>query len=220
MLSGTAALVGGDMVTNRRTGQTFSNIYRVFVETPANCDRAIKEVEVDMSWVGTLSAGQYWIEVGSMGNPEFLGPYANHVVPRDGRENSIFYTVATNTWAVNGNNGVAWDYPFKLIYTSSGGFSIALSGPCPGSKSLEWVNAGAGPMGILFGDNSGSTTIPLGPCRGTVLGIQGRVRLFSLINNPRSEGRLTITVGSAACGRFVQCIKTDNCSTSNVAGPV
>lgn len=220
MLAGAATFVGGDMTTNRRIDQTFTNIYRVMQSSPTNCDRAIKEVEVDMSWVGPLASGQYWIEIGSTGNPEYLGPWANHVVPRDGQENSIFYTVATNTWAVNSSNEVGWDYPFKLHYTGGGGFTIALSGLCPGTKTLDWSGAGRGPMGILFGDESGRTTVPRGSCQGTLLGIQGRVGLFSVINIPRGEGRMSITVGPAACGRFVQCIKTDDCALSNVAGPI
>ncbi|MCL4197629.1 MAG: hypothetical protein KJZ69_09070 [Phycisphaerales bacterium] len=220
MLAGTATLVGGDMVTNRRTGQTFSNIYRTTSSTPTSCDRAIKEVDIDMSWVGALSAGQYWIEVGSTGNPGFSGPWANHVVPRNGQENSIFYTVSTNTWGLNASNGVGWDYPFKLNYTGGGGgYTCTITGVCPGQVNLAW--SGAQPnrqQGILFARNTGNFTIQNGQCAGTQLGLgTNQLQLYNTIGTGSGSGNVNAQAGPGACGGFVQLIQVPGCQTSNVA---
>ena len=117
------------------------------------------------------------------------------------------------------------DFDFITVYDmdaacGGGGFAITLSGPCPGSKTLSWTGAGSGQMGIVIGNAQGNTTIPFGPCQGTVLGIRGSLLLYNVIGTQGGAGQVSGTVGGNACGKFVQCINTGTCNTSNVAGPI
>jgi hypothetical protein len=155
-------------------------------------------------------------------------------------------TDATSIGYTNGplgaftNNDVRWEdrglgvvYPFGSSFTprifngtvhydcgGGGGFTIRLSGDCPGQKTLEWSGAGSGQMGIVVGNSQGNTTIPNGPCQGTQLGISGGLILYNVIGTQGGQGQVSTTVGTPACGKFVQCINTGTCDTSNVAGPI
>jgi len=104
--------------------------------------------------------------------------------------------------------------------SGGGGFDITLTGPCPGQKTLAWTGAGSGQMGIVIGNAQGNTTIPFGPCQGTVLGIRGSLLLYNIIGTQGGAGQVSGTVGNNACDKFVQCINTGSCDTSNVAGPI
>ncbi|MCC6909654.1 MAG: hypothetical protein IT430_17085 [Phycisphaerales bacterium] len=222
MIAGTATLVGGDMTTDRLISSTFTNIYRTTASDILSCARAIKECRIDMSWVGALSSGQYWIEVGSTGNPSFSGPWANHKVPRDiVNDNSIFFTVG-GAWAANtdAGYGAGWDYPFKLDYTGGGGgFTAQITGTCPGTVRLAWNGAPANkPMGIVFARNTGSFTINSGQCAGTQLGLgTNQLQLYNTINTGNGSGAVNAQASSGACGGFVQLVAVDSpCKTSNV----
>ncbi len=107
-------------------------------------------------------------------------------------------------------------------YGRGGGFFIRLSGECPGQKTLSWSGAGSGQMGIILGNGPGNYTIPGGPCSGTQLGLSGPggLQLYNIIGTNGGQGQVTATVGTGACGKWVQCIKTNDCSTSNAAGPI
>ena len=114
----------GDLTTNRLVSSAFSGVYRTQAGIPTDCNRAIKNAVIDMSWLPPLPAGTYWIQIASNGNPAFSGPWANHKVPRDiATDNSMFRTVATDVWAVNvdATSGQPWDYPFKLYGQIQGG---------------------------------------------------------------------------------------------------
>lgn len=131
------------------------------------------------------------------------------------------------------DRGMGGEYPFQVTFNNrvfngtvyyecggGGGFRITLTGDCPGRKTLAWSGAGSGQMGILLGNSQGTFTIPGGPCQGTQLGISGGITLYTVIGTMGGEGQVSATVGTGACGKFVQCIKTDDCTTSNVAGPI
>lgn len=99
-----------------------------------------------------------------------------------------------------------------------GGYTLNLSGPCPGSKRLAW--SGATPsvqQGIVFGNNLGNTTIPTGPCLGTVLGVSGNVHLVNVIGTGSGSGSVNGNAGTGACGHFLQLIEAGSCNTSNTA---
>jgi hypothetical protein len=65
-----------------------------------------------------------------------------------------------------------WRHGFNsYMLEGGGGFTIRLTGPCPGQKTLAWDGAGSGQMGILVGSGPGNYTIPFGPCAGTQLGL-------------------------------------------------
>ncbi|MGH9895067.1 MAG: hypothetical protein ACREA0_24405 [bacterium] len=105
---------------------------------------------------------------------------------------------------------------------SGGGFIIRLTGQCPGPKTLSWSGAGSGQMGIIIGNGPGNFTLPSGPCAGTQLGLSGPsgLSLYNVIGTQGGQGQVTTTVGTQACGKWIQCIKTNDCSTSNAAGPI
>jgi len=105
---------------------------------------------------------------------------------------------------------------------SGGGFTIRLSGPCPGQKTFAWSGAGSGQMGIIIGNGPGNFTLPSGPCAGTQLGLSGPggLSLYNIIGTQGGSGRLTTIVGTPACGKWIQCIKTNDCTTSNATGPI
>ncbi len=120
-------------------------------------------------------------------------------------------------WIIDDGNGTWRGYRIPELL---GGFLISLSGPCPGQKTLSWSGAGAGQMGIVIGNSLGAFNIPSGPCQGTQLGIQGNLMLYNIIGTQGGQGQVSANVGNAACGKYIQCIKTDDCSTSNAAGPI
>ncbi len=107
-------------------------------------------------------------------------------------------------------------------FGNAGGFFISLTGQCPGQKTLAWTGAGAGQMGIILGSGPGNFTIPGGPCQGTQLGLSGPggLQLYTIIGTNGGQGQVNATVGTGACGKWVQCIKTNDCSTSNATGPI
>jgi len=116
-----------------------------------------------------------------------------------------------------------WRHGFNsYMLEGGGGFTIRLTGPCPGQKTLAWDGAGSGQMGILVGSGPGNYTIPFGPCAGTQLGLAGPggLTLYNIIGTQGGTGQVSTTVGTPACNKFIQCIKTNDCSTSNVAGPI
>jgi len=226
MIAGAGVLVGGDMMTNRLSGSSvFTNIYRTTAAAPTDCNRAIKECTIDMSWTGPLAAGQYWIEVGSTGNPAFSGPWANHVVPRDiATDNSIFFTVGGG-WAANidvNGGGNPWDYPFKLTYTSGGGcpsdFTATKSGSCPTASMISWTGAPANStVRVLYTtNNGGGGTIPNNnPCAGTRLciGLAGVTLHPQSFNSPGGSGNTPNF--AAPCNLNIQLITQTSCKTSN-----
>ncbi len=105
---------------------------------------------------------------------------------------------------------------------SGGGVIIRLTGQCPGQKTLSWSGAGPGQMGIILGNGPGNFVIPGGPCQGTQLGLSGPggLQLYNIIGTMGGQGQVTATVGTAACGKWIQCIKTNDCTTSNATGPI
>jgi len=97
-------------------------------------------------------------------------------------------------------------------------YTLRLSGNCPGTITVSWSNATPSrQQGIVFGANQGSTTIPNGPCQGTILGVQGSVRLVNTIGTGSGSGSVNGQAGTAACGHFLQLVESGSCNTSNVA---
>ncbi|MCL4199487.1 MAG: hypothetical protein KJZ69_18490 [Phycisphaerales bacterium] len=115
-----------------------------------------------------------------------------------------------------------WRHGFNTYMLQGSRFTIRLSGSCPGQKTLSWSGAGSGQMGIILGNGPGNYTIPGGPCQGTQLGLSGPggLQLYNIIGTNGGQGQVTANVGTAACGKWVQCIKTNDCTTSNATGPI
>lgn len=99
-----------------------------------------------------------------------------------------------------------------------GGYRLRVSGECPGQLRVEWSNATPGrQQGLVFGTSQGSTTIPSGPCQGTVLGLQGNVRLVNTFSTGNGAGAISGNAGTGACGAFLQLVESGTCNTTNVA---
>ncbi len=97
-----------------------------------------------------------------------------------------------------------------------GNYQLEVTGECPGTLTVSW--SGATPsrqQGLVLGDRIGSTTIPRGPCRGTVLGLQGRVQLIRTLPTGSGSGSVNGTA-NAFCGRQLQLVESGSCNTSNV----
>ncbi len=96
--------------------------------------------------------------------------------------------------------------------------SLTLSGTCPGEMAASI--SGATPRGtvaLIFGQRAGQTTIPTGPCAGTLLPISGGVQLVS---TTRADGHgnaaIAGTVPPSACGGRLVVLDVATCTTSNV----
>ena len=114
----------------------------------------------------------------------------------------------------NGNISLMDDVRLEGV---GGGYTLDVRGTCPGQITVGW--SGATPsrqQGIVYGANQGSTTIPNGACRGTILGIQGSVRLVNTIGTGSGSGSVNGQAGTAACGHFLQLVQSGTCDTSNV----
>jgi hypothetical protein len=171
---------------------------------------------VGLRVVGSAAVGQAWTCTTSGTNAVGTPPGNNG---RTFLQSNFFGFPLPTDWQ-NLVGAGTWDVSYGLDCGGGGGFDITLSGPCPGQKTLSWTGAGSGQMGIIIGNSTGSTTIPTGPCQGTVLGIQGGITLYNIIGTQGGQGQVSAQVGGGACGKFVQCIKTNDCSLSDVAGPI
>jgi len=173
---------------------------------------------------GVVSAGGYYLTYsnGNLSAWDASGARVGNTVLNGAGQsrNSHFSLSWANDmiWVIDVANGTWRGYLIPELL--GGGFRITLTGPCPGQKTLTWDGAGSGQMGIVVGNSQGNTNIPNGPCQGTQLGISGGLILYNVIGTQGGSGQVSTTVGIPACGKFVQCINTGTCETSNVAGPI
>ncbi len=101
-----------------------------------------------------------------------------------------------------------------LIHT---GPSLSLSGVCPGGMTANVMNATPrGTVALIFGQRAGQTTIPSGPCAGTLLPISGGVQLVSTARaNGQGNAAITGAVPPSACGARLVALDVATCTTSN-----
>lgn len=105
-----------------------------------------------------------------------------------------------------------------------GGYTLTLTGTCPGPVTVSWSGAQpGGRQALLFASSRGSFRIPQGqPCAGTVLGLgSNQLRIVTppgVFSTGNGSGSLQGNAGQAVCGGFLQLIQAGNCQTSNVAG--
>ncbi|MFG0329886.1 MAG: hypothetical protein ACF8PN_08315 [Phycisphaerales bacterium] len=103
----------------------------------------------------------------------------------------------------------------------AGGFSIEVSGTCPGALTVTATGATAGgTVALVYARNTGSFTIPGGfTCGGTQLGVDATVQL---VQTRTADGSGTAVFSgnapAAACGGVIQAIDAATCDTSNVEG--
>lgn len=132
-----------------------------------------------------------------------------------------------NLYSIDPNNGYARTLRlsgigshdgFAAVTGGGGSYNLRVSGQCPGTLTLNWNNATPNrQQGIVFGLNAGQTTIPNGPCQGTVLGVSGQVRLVNTIGTGNGSGSVNGQAGTGACGGKLQLVESGSCDTSNVA---
>lgn len=112
-----------------------------------------------------------------------------------------------------------WDVSYGLDCTQGGGYTLTITGVCPGTVRLAW--AGAQPnrqQGIIFARNTGNYTIGSGTCAGTQLGLgTNGLQLYNTIGTGNGSGSVNANAGSGACRGYVQLIQVPGCQTSNVA---
>lgn len=126
------------------------------------------------------------------------------------------YTGGVDTVVLTGSAG--FYVMDDLTFHEAGGYRLSVRGTCPGQVTIEWNGATPNTQqGLVFGLSQGSTTIPSGPCQGTVLGIQGQVQLVNTFGTgPNGSGTLSGNAGTSACGRFLQLVEVPSCNVSNV----
>lgn len=113
----------------------------------------------------------------------------------------------------------SFDYTFRT-YSGSAGLTLSLRGTCPGTITVGWSNATPSrQMGIVFASNTGSYTIPGGPCAGTTLGLGTQnLRLVNTVSTGSGSGSVNGQAGTGACGGYLQLVVVESpCTTSNVA---
>ena len=95
------------------------------------------------------------------------------------------------------------------------GFSLSITGDCPGAISVEVTTPSPNQSVALFvGPGTGSSTVPLGPCGGTELDIAMGRRWRSVATNETGQALFAGTVPSSWCNRAVQAVDL-GCATSN-----
>jgi len=100
-----------------------------------------------------------------------------------------------------------------------GGYRLRVNGQCPGTITISWDGAEPNQQqGVIFATNQGSFAIPSGPCQGTVLGLGTQnLRLVRTIGTGNGSGSVESSVGTGACGAYLQFIQLPGCETTNVA---
>lgn len=109
--------------------------------------------------------------------------------------------------------------PISLEF-EPGGFSLGLSGFCPGQITASASGAtSGGTVAFIFASGTGSVTIPSGVCAGTQLGLNGSAQLIGTATaNANGDATISGNAPAVACGGFVQALDVSTCTPSNVEG--
>lgn len=108
----------GDFTTNRLSNSFFSGVFRTAANDLTNCDRGIKNVDIDLSDFPKLPPGTYWIEVGLAGDLPG-GLFSPPTEPRAVGDNALqldFLGVAQPV--TDDESGLPLEYPYQLFGTS------------------------------------------------------------------------------------------------------
>lgn len=127
------------------------------------------------------------------------------------------YSISTvdGSFTTIGSGGHPDTRGFEFI-GGAGGYRLNVGGQCPGTVTVSWSGANAGrQQGLVFGAQQGSTIIPSGVCQGTMLGIQGSVRLINNFGTGNGSGMVSGSAGTGACGGWLQLVEVPGCAVSN-----
>ena len=122
-----STLVYGDDSTNRLSGATFANIYRV-TQTGVGCGtvRPVFALRCDISGL-TLPPGTYWVDWQAEGDGSFSGPWVPPVTiagmtGKPGANARMFDPVTAEDWIDLSDSGTAviQDLPFQVLGTEVG----------------------------------------------------------------------------------------------------
>lgn len=120
--------------------------------------------------------------------------------------------------ATTGSSGGDDGYVTRLTI-EAGGYTCRITGSCPGNIDVNWDGAQPNKtQAIVFASNTGSFTINNGSCAGTQLGLGTRnLQLVRTIGTGSGSGSIGRSVGTGACGGFVQLVTVANpCEVSSV----
>ena len=114
------AVIDGNLTVNRLIASDFNCTYRVDGGDLQNEQRAVKEILIDLSDMGSLDPGTYWIEIAATGAGGFGPPEAVPTVPRDVTDNARILNVGSGLWnpVIDPDTGSGVDYPFLLFGSS------------------------------------------------------------------------------------------------------
>ena len=189
-----------------------------FHNSDPNSPRAVRAFGFDL---GTLGSTDFDVNIYFSSGPmqHFNYPYPGSLA---------FFGFVSDardiTRVVIGNNGGFFGFDFdNFTYdeVGAGGFTLGLTGSCPGTLTIRWSNATpSSTMGIVFANSTGNYTIPGGPCGGTTLGLgSAGLQLVRTLSTGSGSGQVNGNAGTAACGHYLQLVVVDGspCSTSNTA---
>ena len=109
-------------------------------------------------------------------------------------------------------SGEGWGLDNVRIGVPTGGMTINQLGRCPGESEFRILGAPLGSVAIGGARQAGDTTLPGGPCAGTIVNLQRPILLGTL---PGSTS-IRIDIPDAACGGLLQALSLSSCTTSNV----
>ena len=121
-------VIWGDLVTNRMTSTSFTNIFRVLESgSLAANDRAIMEIVCETPGL-VLNPGTYWIDFSLDGSLAFTGPWHPPItiLGQTTTGNALHHTDDWSAWLDTGTN-TQQGSPFE-IYGSSDPLPVPLSG--------------------------------------------------------------------------------------------
>lgn len=132
-----SVVVFGDTTTNRLTGQSFANMYRIFAApTAADTTRSIRNLDANLGAGVTLAAGTYWVDWQTAGTVA-SGPWAPMVtIPGvvtqaswNARQfaNAAWQNVNGNTTGINPSD-VAFEFTYALVPTPGAAALLGMAG--------------------------------------------------------------------------------------------
>ncbi len=133
--------VAGDMVTNRLVEFRYADYYRVS-STPTTNTRAVKDLVIDLSGMGPLPSGTYWIEVAVQGPSAYGDSWTPPSIWPRAADNALLHSVGSGAWTPMKDTLSArnTDVPFLLFV---GDHPPPLCYPdCNGSDSLTVADFG------------------------------------------------------------------------------
>ena len=139
-----STILFGDTLTNRFSGWTFANVYRVYRSgILCSTDRAVCAIRCTIPEL-MLPQGAYWVDW-QIGSPSSLsGPWAPPVtisgLAGKPGANAVGFVPATGVWAQTADtfSGVTQDFPFQVLGTIIGASNCYAN--CDRSTTVPFLN--------------------------------------------------------------------------------